>query len=1483
MRRLPLAFLKAVTIVLLGLFGTVAGSIAAVFLTPAGRGLAGRTLSERLDGLVQGDVEVGAVGGPLWSGLEIDRLLVRDTAGTVVLEAGSVGVHYHILDLLAGRFVLTGITLDGLRLVLEKHRDGHWNVERILRPTKPGGVPGPPPLIRLQDLTIRDGQVTLYQPWNPPDSDRTPKAAAAALADERRRPGRRIEAGPEGYRKAVLFTGFGAKFQRLQVSSPDHAPLRGVFDSLAVVASDPAVDLRGAAGTAELKGETLSLDLSRAELPSSRMSVKGNVGLGHGGPFFALNVVAPRVAFRDLRGIVAGLPDFTGTAHATLRSDSSARLTTTVTGLDVRGPMGRVTGQVTALAGGNKELAFEGLDFQLTGTDPQAMRGWVDSIPLHGTLDGHVIANGPLSGLVVDADVVYRDARVAGRPANHLSILGRLRLGGASGMVFDTLTIRESDVDLATVRVLVPSNPLVGRAAIEGSVTGPWRAFTWRGSALHRDGERPVSVMRGTVFLDTRNPVSAFDADVGLTPLVLEGLAGTWPDLPVSGTLHGTVHARGTMERFDLDADLHGPPGHFAGHGVIRSEGTAWGFDSVDMRFDSLDLAAFQDTSFHTQLIGTLAGSGRTDPDHPTLGRLLVTLGAGWVREVPIDSARFNVLSDSTGLTVDTAFVRWPNGRLEAAGRLARSAPSQGTITVHAEAAELGVFDSLANALLHPPVDTTLAARPLGGRAEFTATLGGALDSLTLETRVSVNEVTWQRFRLPAARSTLSYAGGVSGAVRFHAVIDTATWGAWSIGAATLGAEGRRDSLRWEVAGLVGPTDSLVAGGRWHQAGDTVAVGIDSLFAALTAHTWRLSRPAVLLRSAGAWQVDSLTLAATDGSGDLRFAGVLPSDRPGAATLSTLGLDLRDVMGLMQRDTVGILGRGAADLTIGGTAAAPLLRGTFSLSEGGFREFRAPYLQGALDYSAKQLQASVLLWRTGKQALAISIDSLPLDLAFSGVKDRLVDGPLFIRATADSADLGLLEAFTTNLRHVRGSLTADVTLSGRWGDTRLGGTVAVTDAAATLPGLGVRWDQMNSRLHLVGDSVVVDTLSVHGGEGTASITGSARFERDQTPTLDLRVRADRFRAMDVRNYLTLVASGRFRVTGPVFAATLRDATVRADAGALYFADLVTKQIVDLNDPATADLVDTALVREARLGPSFQNRFIDSLRITDLRLTVGEDFWLRSADANIKLSGATAVNKFGRNYRLDGTLTAERGQYTLKMGFITRDFDVQRGTVRFLGTPDLNAELDLTADHKVKTSDGTADIDIQASITGTLLVPKLTLVNPANPQMVETDIVSYLMFGRSTASLQGSQTAEGARQQRAVATAWSYLAPALSSEIERTLISDLGVPVDYIQIRPGGIGASSIEGSSSALTTVSAGWQVGRQTYVALNAGICNVNPTDVSYRNFGASLEQRLRREWRLTLSVEPVFTCSSAPGTSTLANSSLYQLGLDLLWDREY
>ena len=74
---------------------------------------------------------------------------------------------------------------------------------------------------------------------------------------------------------------------------------------------------------------------------------------------------------------------------------------------------------------------------------------------------------------------------------------------------------------------------------------------------------------------------------------------------------------------------------------------------------------------------------------------------------------------------------------------------------------------------------------------------------------------------------------------------------------------------------------------------------------------------------------------------------------------------------------------------------------------------------------------------------------------------------------------------------------------------------------------------------------------------------------------------------------------------------------------LYFADLVNKRIINLEDPTIADLVDTTLIRRDKLGAKFQNRFLDSLLIKDLRVEMGSDVWLRSAEANIQLRARCA--------------------------------------------------------------------------------------------------------------------------------------------------------------------------------------------------------------------------------------------------------------------
>jgi translocation and assembly module TamB len=577
-----------------------------------------------------------------------------------------------------------------------------------------------------------------------------------------------------------------------------------------------------------------------------------------------------------------------------------------------------------------------------------------------------------------------------------------------------------------------------------------------------------------------------------------------------------------------------------------------------------------------------------------------------------------------------------------------------------------------------------------------------------------------------------------------------------------------------------------------------------------------------------------------------------------------LGLDIHDVYGLLQRDTTGIAGEVGLDLRLGGTAEAPTMRGTMSLDAARFGEIQAPFVEGVIDYADRKLEANLLLWRTGENVLQVETQ-LPLDLGFRGVKQRQVEGPLSVHARGDSVDLAILEALTPAVNRVRGTLSADVNVTGTWNEPRFAGGVEIREGAMTLPGLGVRYDGLHGRASFKGDSLVLQDVSLRSG-GSLDVAGSILLSDLSRPVLDLGFRAREFRAVDVRNFLTLSATGGLRLQGPFFRALLTG-DLTANSGVLYFADLVSKRIIDLEDPTIADLVDTTLLRRENLGANFQNRFLDSLTIQDLRVVLGSDVWLRSAEANIQLGGEVQLSKAGRTYTPSGTLDALRGSYTLKIGPVTRDFTVARGSVRYFG--DLNASLDIQGRHAVRAVRG-EEVPVIANITGTLYAPKVTLESTFNPPISETDLVSYLVTGypANEASELGHNALE---------TGLAYFSSAFSSELERALIQDLGVPLDLIEIRPG----VSRGPRNTALTQLAAGWQLGRKTFVTLNAGFCPENLSAFNYQNLGASLEFRFSREWSLLTSVEP--TLQSCRRDFGLVVSNPYQIGSDIRWEREF
>ncbi|HET9039000.1 MAG TPA: translocation/assembly module TamB domain-containing protein [Gemmatimonadales bacterium] len=1453
---------------LLGTVAMVLGVVTSMTLTPPGRNLLARTVSRGLDRIIIGQVKVGAISGSFIYDLAIEDLVVRDTSGALLADLPRVRVTYRLPNLLAGQVLLSSVTLDHPTLQLIKLRNGRMNFEEVLGLKKGKGT-GPGPLIDFYKVKVTGGTLRIALPWNPDRSLRTVAQRDSALEAERAKPGRVVEEGGDGLRKVILLSDLDARFARLRIATPDKLPFTVDIDSLATRVSDPALTLTDAVGRVRLHGDSAIFSLSRGSLPDTRFSGGGAVTWPHDTTLFDFQVISPHVNLDDLHWVSPDFPAMTGSGVLAAKSETGARTAYDIRDLHLRNGEQRIDGALVAITDRKRGLGFRDMNVTLRNLDLDAARAYVDSLPFFGTLSGTVAGAGFLDAMDVTLDWAFADARVPGRPVTTIAGNGIVGSTRDSGLTFTNFVVRRSDVDLRTVRLLAPAVIIEGRLAAAGTLDGPLRNVTFRGTARQQDGDRPPSTANGTVYLDTRGESLRLATDVVFDPLSFEGIRRAFPSLKTRGDLTGRFRSEGTLSRLAVDADLTGDLGEVQAEGFVTVLPPRWGADGLRLRFSRLDLATLTGRALSTSLAGELRATGVIDTLRAPEGDLEVALTRSRVREWTIDSLFGRGSVHDSVIRVDTAYAEWQGARASGGGTLGWRAPRDGRMRFDFAADSLIGFDSLLLAMTQQKRDTSADARPLGGRAEGHVELAGSLDSLLADGAAAVEAFEWQRIRSPRITGAGTWIGGRRPRVTARVASDSIRVQQWVLRRTAGAVSGFADSLGWSAGTDLGDASRFDGSGGWYAQGDARILRIDTLLAKLAVRRYRLDEPVSIALTDSAPSVTPLQLRSLDGSSTLLTAGRVPGTAPGDLQLQLLGLDVHDVYGLLQRDTSGVSGEIELDLQVGGTSAAPTFRGIARLADGRFGDFQSPFVQGVLNYEQRRLDANLDLWRTGENLLQVEAH-LPLDLAFTGAEKRQIDGPLSVRAHTDSVSLGLLEAITPAVNHVGGTLKADVQVGGTWAEPRLAGEIDIANGSMSLPGLGIRFGAVRGGATLEGDSVRLRDVVLTSGGGKLNAGGSVRLENLSHPILNLTFRADQFRAIDVRSFLTLVGTGDLELRGPVFGATLTGSLL-ANSGVLYFADLVNKRIIDLEDPSIADLVDTTLIRRENLGAKFQNRFLDSLRIDDLRVEMGSDVWLRSAEANIQLEGRVRVSKQGQTYNPTGTLNAPRGTYTLKIGPVTRDFTVNRGQVTYTG--DLNAGLDIAAQHTVRSIRGD-EIPIVASIAGTLYQPKLTLGSTIRPPISETDLISYLITGypANEATLLG--------QGSALQTGLSYFSSALSSELERALIQDIGVPIDLIEIRPG---VSSSPSGAGSLTQLAAGWQIGKKTFLTFNAGFCP-DFSQLSYKNLGASLEFRFSREWKLQTAVEPTIqSCSSFGTANRFANTSLYQVGFDILWEREF
>ena len=1465
---------RGIFVLFCGLIATVLGVVSAILWTPPGLRLVARVINEQAQAMVRGSIHVGAVRGQWIEGFSLDSVVIRDSSGVLFAEIPRVELRYPLRAILGGRIILSSLRLTRPEIqIIKRRRNGRLNYQEIFRLGERSRGTGPSSLIEVQNLEIEDGRVTIRLPWNPDGRLRTARQVDSALAFQRSRPGRRIESGPEGLELVRTLTALDAEIPRALLSSPDDQPTTLDIRHLATRISDPGMEIRDLRGRVRTKNDSLLFELEHAELPGTTGSGAGRLDWPRDTIMYRFGFEAPRLALADLRWVSPHFPDFTGSARLRARSLSGVRTEWDLPQLSVGDSSSQVDGRMVAITDIHRGLGFRGLQLTLTNLDLDAVRPFLDTLPLYGRISGPLRADGFFDGMTVSLDWRFNDARVEGGAESRVALAGNLRLGGAEGMFFGGTRVRDTDLDLRTVRLVAPAVILEGRLGLDGTLTGPWKNVVFEGDATHRDGERPVSHVAGTVRLDTRGAVFALDARVVLDSLRFEGIRRGFPSLKAQGALGGRVHLSGPIDDLAVDADVDGDIGHVVALGRVTLMPPRYGADSLRLVFEGVDLAALSAGSPDSRLSGTLLASGTIDAGVAPVGTLELVLGPGTFREVAFDSATARIHAADSLIVVDTVHAVWKTVLVDGAGTIGWRLPKRGEISLHVEAPDLSPFDSVAMAATGFVRDTLRGEVTMAGRGRADVTLEGALGALTVGVAASVDSIHWLGYRGKNLSANLSLVTADS---TFSAAVgaDSLYWRNLAFSAIAGAFRGRTDSLHWEAGATGRNLVSFQGGGRLELAADTL-FHADSLRLGLESREWKLSEPFDARISAAGIGLDTVRFATTDGSGTIELAGNVPGRSPGNLSVTALGIEMPDLYRLLQRPAGGIQGSVAVDARVGGTSALPTFRGSSTITGPVFGDFQAPLIRAAFDYRERLLQTNLTFWRTGQPVVEVDA-RLPLDLALQRVAKRQIDGPVTIVAKGDSVELAIVEAFTPNLREVTGTMDMDARVEGTWAAPRLAGFLTIKEGGADVPSLGVRYDSTNGTFRFAGDSITTDRLRVAGEDGSLIATGGLRLEELTRPVLGLKLSAQDFALMDVPNYMKIRTWGDVELTGPLVRPVLTG-TGRITESVIYFADLVTKEVVNLEDPMNADLVDTLELQRYDLQSSFQSRFLDSLAIRDLDFIIGESVWLRSIEANFQLEGRLRVNKNRKVYRIDGTLDTPRGTYTLNIPpLLNRTFAVERGTVRYFG--DLNAELDVEARHVVRDVQG-GDVPVIAHIGGTLEVPKLTLRTPPDrPPIPEPQLISLLVFGtldpRAAGQLQLDSRSE------VTSTFVAYATNALTSELQRTL---LGTSEGLLEIRPG-LSPSGFIGGGTSPTQFAIGRAITNKLFITANAGFCFSAGQTFGARNLGASLEYRFVRELRMVLSAEPLQTCfAQGLAADALSSTRRYQFGAELRWDRDY
>ncbi len=927
------------------------------------------------------------------------------------------------------------------------------------------------------------------------------------------------------------------------------------------------------------------------------------------------------------------------------------------------------------------------------------------------------------------------------------------------------------------------------RGSIAGTVRGPGRdiRLDLLATLTTPAVEAPFTtrVTGSIAMLESGLDVRQLTADLRDVPLAaLEAFA---PGLPLAGTVTGTVSITGSPATtpMQLEMRLEVGTGLATLAGLLDLSGAVPRYD-VTGRIIGVELQSIIEPGVPPVTLGgqfALAGTGFKPEEIDA--RLRMEGGfTGWQSNSG-DTLLASIRVRNGAAEVDTFTATLATASLDAEGKWRFVEPLSGAVTYRAAIASLEPFGPYL-----PVVGDSAAA----GAIEATGTISGALSSLRVAGRVEADEVRSGEWTASSFDATYNIAlGEAVPDVQLEATgrgIGTPTAGTYAIATANvrLSPPGFQVDITAQRAQSQGEI-AVSASGSVPSSGMR-ELYVQRAFFDLQEGRWQLARPAhVSWAGDDGVRVDSLVLRNEATAGEVVVDGrVLPlKDADFSARVAALPIG--DLQQLLGRPAV-VTGLVWADARIQPPGDAPHIDMTFRLQDGSVQGVPVSRLEGTLNYADSRAVArfTAALDTAGSLNVDIGIP-VAIDLTDSTKARLLDDGALSGRIDAVNLSLAPVESFLATVRDVTGVLNGEITLGGTVTEPQLNGDMVLSGGHVVVPMLNQTYREIGGTLRFDGRRALLQQVSARS-DGTVQVTGDITFETLDEPVFALVATMDRFRPIGVDNQADAAVDGTLNLVGRL------DALVMNGAITLHDGYLLIPQFGADISSAYGDLTVASSALGDDLTPAPKAQWMQNLAVRDLTVRMGDGVWIEAQEAKLQLGGTLTVNKRQDDISILGELQGLRGTYTLSAGPIVRRFDITRAVVRFQGGTEMNPAIDVDARRIVLDPGNTGNrrINVDVHIGGTMRAPTLSLASDDAPNIPESELLSYLLFGRSTLALGASPIGQGGLLSETVGAG---LVEGLSARFERALVGDLCLPLDVFQVNVGLDGASFVLGRQLA--------------------------------------------------------------------------------------